>query len=268
MAAMFGPDPFSNSTRWRLASRLTVIVLALGWWSLFGEQARAGTARVAVAANFTAAAKEIGALFEAQSDHRLVFSFGSTGLLYTQISQGAPFDVLLAADQARPAKAMAEGYAVPGSLFTYAIGRLVLYSRDPKLVAGRQSLTTAKFDKIALANPATAPYGAAAVQAMKALNVYEALAAKFVQGSNITQTYQFVATGNAALGFVALSQVAGHDQGSRWLVPQALHDAIAQDAVLLRDGADNSAARAFLTFLQGPAANAVKTRFGYGTGDD
>ncbi|GAB4138373.1 MAG: molybdate ABC transporter substrate-binding protein [Sphingomonadales bacterium] len=236
-------------------------------WSLgLGGQAWAGTARVAVAANFTAAAKEIGALFETESGHRLVFSFGSTGLLYTQISQGAPFDVFLAADQARPAKAIAEGYGVASSLFTYATGRLVLYSIDPKLVQGPQSLTDAHFNKIALANPLTAPYGAAAVQTMQALGVADLLTAKRVQGSNITQTYQFVATGNAALGFVALSQVAGDDQGSRWLVPQALHDAIAQDAILLRTGADNVAARAFLAFLQGPAANAVKTRFGYGTG--
>ena len=265
---MFGPIQHRLFAAPRAWPCLTATLLGLCCLLGLTTQVQAGTARVAVAANFTAAAKEIGTLFETESGHRLVFSFGATGLLYTQISQGAPFDVFLAADQERPAKAMAEGFGVAGSLFTYATGRLVLYSIDPNLVQGPQSLTASRFDKFALANPTTAPYGAAAIQAMQALKIYPSLKAKMVQGSNIAQTYQFVATGNAALGFVALSQVAGHDHGSRWLVPEALHDAIAQDALLLRAGAENTAARAFLAFLKGPAANAVKTSHGYGTGDD
>jgi molybdate transport system substrate-binding protein len=226
--------------------------------------ARAGQATIAVAANFTAAAKEIGALFEKANGHRAVFSFGATGQLYTQIAQGAPFDAYLAADRARPEKAISEGYAVPGSGFTYAIGRLVLYSRDPLSVRGAPTLRKAAFDRIAIANPVTAPYGASAVEVMKTLGVHETLAAKIVQGNNIAQTYQFVETGNAEVGFVSLSQVVGHRLGSRWIVPERLYSPIAQDAVLLRRGADNPAARAFLAFLRSPQAAAVKQRFGYG----
>ncbi|HEU4620503.1 MAG TPA: molybdate ABC transporter substrate-binding protein [Gammaproteobacteria bacterium] len=228
--------------------------------------ARADEARIAVAANFTAAAKEIAARFEKTSGHKIVLSFGSTGQLYTQITQGAPFDVFLAADQDRPKKAVDEGLAVKGSRFTYATGKIVLYSRDKDRVTGAETLETGDFAKIAIANPETAPYGAAAVQAMKALGVYDALRAKIVQGTNISQTYQFVSTGNAEVGFVALSQVAGNDAGSRWIVPDRLYDAIAQDAVLLEHGAKNAAAAAFLAYLEGPEARAIEEKYGYGTG--
>ena len=227
----------------------------------------AGEAKVAVAANFTNAVKEIGALFEASTGDKAVFSFGSTGQLYTQISQGAPFEVFLAADQDRAKKAVAENLAVPGTLFTYATGKIVLYSREPGVVKSEATLKSAAFNKIAIANPVTAPYGAAAVQAMKALGVHDALSAKFVQGNNIAQTFQFVDSGNAAVGFVALSQIALHDKGSRWIVPETLYSPIAQDAVLLKRGADNSVARAFLAFLKGPEARAVKEKYGYGSGD-
>lgn len=229
--------------------------------------ARAGEAHVAVAANFTAAAKDIGILFEKATGHQAVFSFGSTGQLYTQIAQGAPFDVFLAADRARPKKALDEGLAVAGSDFTYATGRIVLFSTDADLIKGPETLKSGSFEKIAIANPATAPYGAAAVAAMKALGVYDTLAPKIVQGKNIAQTHQFVATGSAEIGFVAASQVAGKSDGSRWAVPADMYPAIAQDAVLLKRGADNEAATAFLAFLKGPAARGVKERYGYGSGD-
>jgi molybdate transport system substrate-binding protein len=226
--------------------------------------AQAAEVKVAVAANFTDAAKEIGTVFEQATGHTAVFSFGSTGQLYAQIIQDAPFEVFLAADQERPGKAVEEGLAVADSRSTYAAGKIVLFSRDPDLVQGRATLKEGGFAKIAIANPVTAPYGAAAVEAMQALGVYEALAPKLVQGNNIAQTYQFVETGNAEVGFVALSQVVGHDEGSRWIVPEALYSVIAQDAVLLKRGADNAAARAFMEFLNGPEANAVKEKYGYG----
>lgn len=229
--------------------------------------ARAGEVNVAVAANFTATAEEIGSLFEEATDHTVVFSFGSTGTLYTQIAQGAPFDVFLAADQARPEKAVEEGLAVPGSRFTYATGKVVLYSADPDMVTGDETLEAGDFEKIAIANPVTAPYGAAAVAAMKALGVYDALEDRIVQGNNISQTHQFVASGAAELGFVALSQVARHDDGSRWVVPADLYPVIAQDAVLLTHGADNPAAAAFIAFLGTDEAHAVEEAYGYGVGD-
>lgn len=229
--------------------------------------ARGGDVQLAVAANFTAAAREIGARFERASGHRVVFSFASTGQLYTHISQGAPFEVFLAADRARPRRAVQQGLAVAGSRFTYAVGHLVLYSEDPARVRGPGTLRATDFTRLAIANPVTAPYGAAAVATLKTLDLYKALTPKLVYGNSIAQTYQFVATGNAELGLVALSQVAGHTRGSRWRVPQALHPPIAQDAVLLQRGAGEPAARAFLAFLRSPAANAIKRRYGYGAGD-
>lgn len=226
----------------------------------------AAEARVAVAANFTEAAREIAARFEEATGHTARLSFGSTGQLYTQIARAAPFDVLLAADRARPERAVAEGFAVADSRFTYATGRIVLFSRDAGLVKGPETLTSADVARVAIANPATAPYGAAAVEAMRALGVHDSLKGKIVQGSNIAQTYQFVQTGNAPLGFVAWSQIARNEDGSRWLVPETLHGPIAQDAVLLKRGTDNEAARAFLAFLRRAPANAVKETYGYGPG--
>lgn len=218
---------------------------------------------VAVAANFTEPATEIAKLFTEKTGHTATLSFGASGQFYTQITQGAPFEVFLSADATRPAKAVEEGFGVPGSVFTYAIGTLVLWSRDPALVAGPETLKNPKFDHIAIADPKAAPYGAAAVEALKTLGVYDALAPKIVQGSTITQALQFVETGNAALGFVALAQVIRSEGGSRWEVPGDLHAPIRQDAVLLKTGADNPAARAFLEFLKGPEARAVITSFGY-----
>jgi molybdate transport system substrate-binding protein len=230
--------------------------------------AEAGEVRVAVAANFTAAANEIGALFQKSSGDKVVYSFGSTGQLYTQIAQGAPFDVFLSADQERPKRAVKEGYAVPGSRFTYATGRIVLFGIDEHAVNGAATLKNGKFAKIAICNPVNAPYGAASVEATKALGVYDQLRGKLVVGEDISQAYQFVATGNAELGFVALSQVARNpDRGSRWVVPSSLHEPIAQDAVLLKRGADNLATKAFIAFLKGKEAHAVIEKYGYGTGE-
>lgn len=226
----------------------------------------AAEATVAVAANFTAAAKEIASTFMAETGHEVALSFGSTGQLYTQITQGAPFDVFLAADQARPRKAVEEGFAVADTLFTYATGRIVLFSTKPDLVTGEATLSDPAFEKIAIANPATAPYGAAAVEAMTNIGVYDRLAPKIVQGNNIAQTFQFVKTGNAEVGFVALSQIVNTESGSRWIVPSDLYSPIAQDAVLLARGENNEAARAFIASLSGPEARQVKEKYGYGTG--
>jgi molybdate transport system substrate-binding protein len=220
---------------------------------------------VAVAANFTEAAKDIAAAFEMKTGDKVLLSFGSSGQFYTQITQDAPFQVFLSADQERPEKAVADGFAAPDSRFTYAVGKLVLWSRDPKLVTGPDILKQGAFSKIAIANPTAAPYGAAAIETMKALNVYDVLQSKIVQGNNIAQTFQFIDTGNAELGFVALSQVVERSEGSRWLVTANLYSPIKQDAVLLKKGAGNEAAKAFMNFLKGPEAAAIEAKFGYGT---
>jgi molybdate transport system substrate-binding protein len=225
---------------------------------------RAAEVKVAVAANFTEAVKEIGALFEKASGHKAVFSFGPTGGLYNQITQAAPFEVFLAADQATLAKAIKEGHAVEGSAFTYATGKLVLFSKTHGLTLGAQALKDGKFTRIAIANPKTAPYGSAAVEVMEKLGVYAALKDKIAQGNTIAQTYQFVDTANAEIGFVAFAQIALKPGGSRWIVPGNMHKTIAQDAVLLKTGANNEAARAFVAFLKGPAARKVIEKYGYG----
>jgi molybdate transport system substrate-binding protein len=248
-----------------MPSRLALQILAAGALALgTTSSAHADQTNVAVAANFTDAANEIAALFKEKTGHEAILSFGSTGQLYTQITQEAPFQVFLAADDERPAKAIEEGFAVPDSQFTYAIGTLVLWSQEPDLVRGEQTLKSGDFTKIAIATPEAAPYGAAAVQTMKALGVYDQLEPKLVQGNNISQTLQFVETGNAELGFIALAQVARNNDGSRWVVPEDLHDAIRQDAVLLKTGEDSEAAKAFVEFLQGPEATAIIKEFGYG----
>jgi len=225
---------------------------------------RAAEVKVAVAANFTDAVKEIGALFEKASGHKAVFSFGPTGGLYNQITQAAPFEVFLSADQQTPAKALAEGHGVAGTAFTYATGKLVLFSKTDGLKLGEQTLKDGKFTKIAIANPKTAPYGTAAVEVMQKLGVYDALKDKIVEGNNIAQTFQFVDTANAEVGFVAFAQVALKPGGSRWVVPANMHKTIAQDAVLLKTGANNEAAKAFLAFLKGPEARKVIEKYGYG----
>ena len=232
--------------------------------SLMSTKAGAAEVKVAVAANFTEPAREIAGLFEKASGHKMVMSYGATGQFFAQITQGAPFEVFLAADKATPAKAVAEGHAVKGTEFTYAVGKLALYSRTKDLVEGEATLRAGKFDRIAIANPAVAPFGAAAMEVMRNLGVVDALQSKLVQGQNIAQTLQFIDTGNAELGFVALAQIAAVETGSRWVVPPSLHAPILQDAVLLKTGENNAAARAFLDFLKGAVARAVIERFGYG----
>lgn len=226
--------------------------------------ALAGEAQVAVAANFTEPAKEIAAQFQKATGHTASLSFGSSGQFYTQIANGAPFEVFLSADVERPQKAEADGLAVAGTRFTYATGRLVLYSRTPGVVDARGAvLKGGRFDKLAIADPKTAPYGVAAIETMRKLAVYDAIQPKLVQGTSITQAYQFVQTGAAELGFVALSQVVNEKGGSRWIVPAANHTPIDQQAVLLKTGADDPAAKAFLDFLKTPAAKAIIRRYGY-----
>lgn len=247
------------STMKTLAAALGLLLMSL----LAGTPASAGQTNVAVAANFTDAAKEIAAAFKQKTGHEAVLSFGSTGQLYTQITQQAPFQILLSADAERPMKAVEEGLGVPDSRFTYAVGKLVLWSKNPDLVRGEATLKGAGFNKLALANPTAAPYGAAAVETLKALQVYDAVQPKIVQGNNISQTYQFIDTGNAEVGFIALSQLAGNNTGSRWLVPQKLYTPIRQDAVLLKKAASNEAAVAFMSFLKSAEARAIIEKYGY-----
>ena len=232
-----------------------------------GVPANAGETTVAVAANFTAAAEEIGKAFETASGHKVTYSFGSTGQLFAQIAHGAPFDVFLAADGARPEKAQADGLAVAGTRFTYATGRLVLWSADADLIDGTPDvLKDPKLAHVAIANPLTAPYGAAAMEVIEALGLTGTLKPKLVEGKNIAQAYQFVATGNAPAGFVAYSQVVKNDSGSRWPIPSDLYGPIRQDAVLLKKGAENEAAKAYLEFLKGEEAREIIESFGYGVG--
>lgn len=247
-------------------TRLTCQGLAALLMVALSTGAFAAETKIAVAANFTAAAKDIAKAFAADTGHSAVLAFGSTGKLYAQIAHGAPFEAFLAADQKRPMKAEAEGLAVSGSRFTYAKGKIVLYSIDADLVdgAGQVLGTPGKFTKLAIANPKTAPYGAAATEAMQKLDVYEGVKGKIVQGDSIAQTHQFVATGNAQLGFVAYSQVVTAKGGSQWVVPDDLYAPIRQDAVLLKAGLDNEAAQAFLAFLKGETARAIIASYGYG----
>jgi molybdate transport system substrate-binding protein len=242
-------------------SALAALAVAL---SLASCAVRAGTAGVAVAANFAAPAKRLAEQFERRTGHRLRLSAGSTGKLYAQVRGGAPFDALLAADRETPARLERERLAVAGSRFTYAIGALALWSAQPGFVDGAGVLRRGAFRHLAIANPKLAPYGAAARQAMEELGVWDALKDRVVQGENIAQTFQFVASGNAELGFVALSQLRERGSaGSAWRVPSPLHAPLYQDAVLLARGADNAAARQFLEFLHGAQARQLIVAYGY-----
>lgn len=229
--------------------------------------AQAAEVSVAVAANFTAPMQRIAAAFEQDTGHKAVLAFGSTGKFYAQIKRGAPFQVLLSADDETPTRLEREGQGVAGTRYTYAIGRLVLWSRQPGWVDDKGDvLRIGKFDRIALANPKTAPYGAAAVEVLKSLGLLDVLAPKFVQGENIAQTYQFAASGNAELGFVALSQVFADNKlqsGSAWVVPAQAHAAIRQDAVLLIPGKDSVAAASLMSYLRSDKARAIIRSFGY-----
>lgn len=243
-----------------------LLVLALAAAAI--ASARAGDVSVAVAANFAVPIKHLAQGFEAQTGHRIVASLASTGQLYAQIRNGAPFEVLLAADDETPARLIKDQAAVAGTQFTYARGRLVLWSAKPGVVDDAGAvLKRGAFERIAIANPAVAPYGAAAVQTMRALGVHEALQPKFVTGQNIQQAHTFVASGNVLLGFVALSQVQLNDgrvaKGSGWIVPETLHEPIRQDAVLLVRGQGRPAAESLMRFLRSDKARALIRAHGY-----
>lgn len=243
-------------------------VLFAALWALgLPVTSLADEVQVAVAANFTAPMKIIAADFEKATGHKAELSFGATGSFYAQIKNGAPFDVLLAADDETPARMEKEGLAVPGSRITYAIGALALWSAKPGFVDDKGAvLKKGDFAHIALAAPKLAPYGAAAIETMSKLGLLSTLEPKFVQGENIAQTYQFVSTGNVELGFVALSQVYANGKlagGSAWVVPADLHKPIRQDAVILTKGKANPAASALLKFLKTRQARNVIRSYGY-----
>ena len=245
---------------------LSRLVAALGA-SLFAGLTHAAEVHIAVAANFTAPINEIAAAFEKASGHKVIAAFGPTGGLYTQIKHGAPFEVFLAADDSTPARLETEGEILAGSRFTYAIGKLVLWSASAGYVdAQGEVLRKNEFNHLSIGNPKTAPYGLAATQVLGKLGLIDAVKPKLVEGTNITQAYQFVATGNAELGFVALSQVYKDGQitaGSAWIVPEDMYEPIRQDAVILNKGKDNPAAAALVDYLKGPKAAAVIKSYGY-----
>ena len=252
----------------RRSARWPVTVLGLLALTVAAiPSAGAGEALVAVAANFSDTMDELKARFEAATPHRLRIALGSTGRLYAQVVNGAPYDVLLAADQAHPRRLEKEGLAVAGSRFTYATGRLALWSADPaRIAAGADVLSSGEFRALAVSNPDLAPYGAAALQVLEALGLDERLRARIVTGQNVGQTHAMVATSNAELGFVSLSHVLRPRDGaagSHWKVPDELHDPIRQDALLLARAASNPAARAFLEYLQSREARVLIARYGY-----
>ncbi|NHZ43689.1 molybdate ABC transporter substrate-binding protein [Massilia aquatica] len=243
--------------------------LASLWLALMAAGiASADEVHVAVAANFTGPMKEIATAFERESGHKVLTTIGATGKFYAQIKNGAPFQVLLAADDETPARLEREGNAAPGSRFTYAIGKLVLWSPQAGLVDQRGDvLGGGKFTHLAIANPKLAPYGAAAMQTLEKLGLHERLAPTLVQGDSIAQAHQFVVSGAAPLGFVAMSQIKGGgkpETGSAWVVPQEMYAPIKQDALLLAAGKDQPAAIAFLRYLRGAPARAVMRAYGYG----
>ena len=245
---------------------LSRLFAALGL-TLAACAAQAGEVQIAVAANFTAPMKEIAAKFEKDTGHKVVASFGPTGGLYTQIKNGAPFEVFLSADDKTPAKLVEEGDAVKASRFTYAKGKLALWSpKDGYVDAEGAVLKKDDFKHLAIGNPKTAPYGAAAVSVLEKLSLLEAVKPKLVEGSNITQAHQFVATGNAELGFVALSQIYKDGKltgGSAWMVPADLYSPIRQDAVILNKGKDSAVAKALVKYLKGEQAAVVIKSYGY-----
>jgi molybdate transport system substrate-binding protein len=265
----------------------------VAWLAFAAVSAHAAEVQVAVAANFAVPLERIATGFSEATGHTVKSSAGATGKFYSQVVAGAPFEVLIAADDETPKKLISEGHALPGSNFTYAIGKLVLWSAQHGFVDDRGAvLASGKFAHIAIANPKIAPYGAAGLEVIKARGLSDALTPKLVTAESIAQAFQFVSTGNAELGFVALSQViaAGPPQGgqrplggpapkapggptstpgkptggSYWLVPQNLYGEIRQDAVLLKTGEKNPAAAALLAYLKSPAAQAVIRSFGYG----
>lgn len=247
-----------------LICRVAAVVLACSGIGATGI-AWAATVPVAVAANFTATLQRLATDFQHRSGHTLLISSGSSGKLTAQIQNGAPYAILLSADEVRPRQLAAAGLAVPGTQFTYAIGRLVLWSPQANTVDVQGAVLRTSFSRLAIANPKTAPYGTAAMQVLQRLGLWTQVQPRLVYGESIAQTLQFVSSGNVPLGFVALAQVV-HAQppGSRWRVPQTLYDPLRQDAVLLKRGATQKAAREFLAYLRSPAARALIAADGYG----
>ena len=247
---------------------MTLIKPLAGCALLLSLSAHAEEVNVAVAANFTAPMNIIATDFERDTGHKAKLAFGSTGRFYAQIKNGAPFQVLFSADDETPAKLAQEGLAEPASRFTYAIGSLVLWSAKPGLVdANGAVLKSGKFNKLAIANPKTAPYGRAAIETLTKLGLLSIVEPKFVQGENIAQTFQFAQTGNADLAFVALSQVMKDGkvtEGSAWQIPADMHEPIRQDAILLNSGRGNPAAEALLKYLKTDKVKTVIRSFGYG----
>lgn len=247
-----------RATRFALTAVFGLLTLNSAW---------ADEVQVAVAANFTAPIQAIAKDFEKDTGHKLVASFGATGQFYAQIKNGAPFEVFLSADDSTPEKLENEGETVKGSRFTYAIGTLALWSPKAGYVDDKgEVLKKNDYKHLSIANPKAAPYGLAATQVLAKLNLTEATKGKLVEGQNITQAFQFVSTGNAELGFVALSQIYKDGKvsnGSAWIVPANLHDPIKQDAVILNKGKDNAAAKALVDYLKGPKAAEVIKSYGY-----
>lgn len=249
------------------ASRFAPTFLATLFAVFAVGSALADEVQVAVAANFSAPIQAIAADFEKDTGHKLVTSFGATGQFYTQIKNGAPFEVFLSADDTTTQRLETEGDTVKGSRFTYAIGTLALWSAKEGYVDAKgEVLKKNEYQHLSIANPKAAPYGLAATQVLATLDLTDKVKAKIVEGQNITQAYQFVSTGNAELGFVALSQIYKDGKvtgGSAWIVPADMHDPIKQDAVILNKGKDNPAAKALVDYLKGPKAAAVIKSYGY-----
>ncbi|MGZ5526548.1 MAG: molybdate ABC transporter substrate-binding protein [Methylomonas sp.] len=243
----------------RIAIAASLLLIAPATW--------AEAVLVAVASNFTKPMTEIAEAFEKSTGHSAKLSFGSSGKFVSQLENGGPFEVFLSADGKNSIKLEQSGLAVAGSRFTYALGKLVLWSATPGLVDDQgQVLSKGGFKHLALADPKLAPYGAAAVEVLKNLNLFDKLQLLFVQGENIAQTHQFISTGNAELGFVALSQVIDNGRigtGSGWIIPADRYKPIRQDAILLKTGAENPAASALLKFLKSPEALAIIKKYGY-----
>ncbi|MBC7609666.1 MAG: molybdate ABC transporter substrate-binding protein [Polaromonas sp.] len=249
--------------------------LALRWLlsllMLAGSAAAlADEVQVAVAANFAVPMKQIAEYFEKETGHKALLSVGATGKFYAQITNGAPFDVFLSADDETPAKLEKQGFAVAGSRFTYATGRLVLWSAKPDFVDAKAAvLLRGDFKHLAIAAPKLAPYGAAAMETLEKIGLLGMLQPKIVQGESIGQTFSMISTSNAELGFIALSQVyadnasGGFKSGSGWVVPANLHSPLLQDAVLLTRAKAKPAAAQLMTFLKSEQARAVIRSFGY-----
>jgi len=246
-----------NVKKWLCFILLSALALSL----------EAKLVHVAVAANFSNTMKSLVKEFEKTSDYQIVLSFGSSGKFYAQIKQGAPYELFFSADQAKPDALEKDGLVIENSRFTYAIGRLAVWSNRPNFANKiKTKLKEGTFNKLAIANPKLAPYGAASLQVLSHLGLTDDTQAKWVRGENVAQAYQFVSSGNADLGFIALSQLLGRNkmqQGSYWLVPRIMHHPIKQDAVLLRSAEKSQGAQVFLDFIHTTKAQNIIAEYGY-----